>query len=164
MAGARGSAGGERCPLKSSDWSKYPSRSSAWYYMATALRIDHKLDAPDFSHDHVVVKFLTLSRNTSNEIRSRKASTLLAWGKNAGKTSLKRMRRSPRDPGFLLIGIPSPARRRSYPGLTTSGHGRRSTRPSKVGTCAAARKETTRCPTSLSPCCLFLCGYICCMR
>lgn len=67
--------------------------------------------------------------------------TLLAWGKNAGKTSLKRMRRSPRDPGFLLMGIPSPARRRSYPGLTTSGHGRRSTRPSKVGTCALARKK-----------------------
>lgn len=41
------------------------------------------------------------------------ASTLLGCGRNAGKTSLNLMMRPPFDPGFLLMGIPSPSSRRS---------------------------------------------------
>lgn len=58
-------------------------------------------------------QFYALMRALLIPIRRRRASTLLAWGKKAGKTSLKRMRRSPRGPEVLLIGIPSPARRLS---------------------------------------------------
>lgn len=105
-------------------------------YLFQSLKLCHFLPGSSSARKRFACEPLQTGRKAriDHENEQEACHTLLAWGRKAGKTSLNLITRSPRAPGRLLIGIPSPPKRRSYPGLTTSGHGKRRTRPLSVGT------------------------------